>query len=69
MPFKSQAQARFFFAAAGKKGGLDGLKPGAAKKFISDTDHQKVGELPDYAPEEPKAPKFPKLKLGFKTKR
>lgn len=68
--FKSQAQARFFFAAAaGKKKGLDGLKPETAKSFIQDTNHQKIGELPEYAPEEPKVPKFPKLKQAFKTKR
>lgn len=67
--FKSQAQARFFFAAKEKKNGLNGLKPAIAQKFISDTDHQKLGNLPEYAPEKPKALKFPKLSQGFKTKR
>lgn len=69
MPFTSQAQARFFFAAAGKKKGLDGLKPATAQKFIADTDHQKIGNLPDYTTKEPKSPKFPKLKQAFQNKR
>lgn len=69
MPFKSQAQARFFFAAAGKKKGLDGLKSATAEKFIADTDHQKIGNLPEYSTKESKASKFPKLNRTFNTKR
>lgn len=49
MPFKSQAQARLFFAAAHSKGGIDSLKPDMAKKFIADTHHEKLSSLPKYA--------------------
>jgi len=57
MPFKSQAQAKLFFAAkAGKLKG-EGPDPEVAKKFIKDTEHQKIGNLPEY-----KKNKFPKLK-------
>lgn len=65
MPFKSQAQAKFFFASAAKKGGLPGLKQNTAKNFIQDTEHQKIGNLPEYAP---KQPKFPSIKKAWKVK-
>lgn len=50
MPFKSKAQARFFFAAKNKKGGLDNLSQKDASKFIKDTNHQKLEDLPEKVP-------------------
>jgi len=60
MPFKSQKQAKLFYAAA--HGGLTGEGPSkeVAQKFISDTGHQKVGKLPEYSH------KFNKLKKAMK---
>lgn len=65
MPFKSQAQAKFFFASAAKKGGLPGLKQSAAKSFIQDTEHQKIGDLPEHVQSKPK---FPSIKKAWKVK-
>lgn len=47
MPFKSKSQSRLFYAAANKKGGIDGLEQSTAKQFISDAKHQKTKGLPE----------------------
>lgn len=49
MPFKSKQQAKLFYAAANKKGGVDGLNQSVAQKFIEDTNHQKISKLPRFA--------------------
>lgn len=50
MPFTSRAQSRLFHAAAGspKVAKKLGLKQSVAKKFITDSGHQKVGKLPEH---------------------
>lgn len=51
MPFKSQAQARLFYAKAnsrpGKSRKISGPSAETARKFIADSDHQKIGKLPE----------------------
>lgn len=64
MPFKSKAQARLFYAAAKKKGGIKGLDQSTAEKFIEDTEHQKLKGLPEHK----KAPKFKRVKQLMKVK-
>lgn len=49
MPFKSKQQAKLFYAAANKKGGIGDLSQETAKKFIKDTSGQKIGKLPRFA--------------------
>ena len=48
MPFKSKQQAKLFYAAAKKSGGIKGLTQETAKEFIKDTKHQKISNLPKY---------------------
>lgn len=47
MPFKSKAQMRLFYAAMNKKGGVGKLSQETAKKFIEDSDHQSMKDLPN----------------------
>lgn len=47
MPFESKKQAALFYAAANKPGGIKGLSKNVAQKFIKDTHHQKISELPE----------------------
>ncbi len=60
MPFKSQKQARLFFAAANGKLKGEGPSKEVAEKFIEDTGHQKLKKLPEYKN------KFSKLKKAMK---
>lgn len=48
MPFKSLAQARLFYGARNTKGGLKGISQKTAGKYIKDTNHQKIGNLPRF---------------------
>lgn len=57
MPFKSKQQAKLFYAAANKEGGIKGLAQDTAKKFIEDSAHQSLKNLPSKA----KPHKFGKL--------
>lgn len=50
MPFKSQQQAKFFYAASRRKGGLDGLSQADAQKFIADSKGEPTKNLPKRAP-------------------
>ena len=47
MPFKSDAQRRLFYAAAGKKAGIGDLAQSTAKKFIKDASKEKSKDLPE----------------------
>lgn len=49
MPFKSSQQAKLFYAAANKSGGVGDLSQDTAKKFIRDTKGQKLSGLPKFA--------------------
>lgn len=42
MPFKSDAQRRLMYAAAGKKGGAGGVSQKVAKKFVADSGSEPV---------------------------
>lgn len=63
MPFKSQAQNRFFRSIASGDIKDKNLSKNTAKKFIEDTDHQKVRNLPQYVD---KKSKFSRLKKAMK---
>ncbi len=66
MPFKSRKQAAFFFAAANKKNGLDGLSKQSAQNFIKDTHGQKLASLPEYkTPQPEQVNKFKRIKKYF----
>lgn len=46
--FKSLAQARLFYGARNKKGGMKGISQKTAGKYIEDTNHQKLSKLPRF---------------------
>lgn len=52
MPFKSKAQSRAFFASEHDPAiaAKTGISQKAARKFISDSAGQKLGNLPEHVP-------------------
>lgn len=64
MPFKSQAQAKFFRAIASGDIKNKSLKPNMAQRFIEDTNHQKTHNLPEHVPK--KQVKFHRIKKSMK---